>query len=391
VVSAFRWACTTVCLTLSVFPTQGQDSVQPQLDSFSFTPASVDTVSNPAQVTVSFTVTGKRSSVRSLEVTFVDPSGVFLERASANFRPAPSVTGSLIVTLPAFSNAGTWKVGSVFIADASGNTQTIDTDAIAAAGFPTTLQVSSAVDDAPPDLTGLAFARDSVDTTAAPAAVIVNFTATDNLAGVRYVELSLLSPSGSSTQRAKVNLTPAKTIAGSANFTLPRFSEAGTWTVNSAFLADAAGNTLILDTAGLVEKGFPTALSVTSSRDTAAPQLTAFSITPSEVNTGTAASTVLLNFRVTDDLSGVTTFQAAFVSPSGNQMQTASASFPGEVSVTGRTKIIFPQGSEPGTWTVASVFLSDAVGNTAILTEDDLAALGFSSHVTVTSTGRGAY
>ncbi|MGA2186416.1 MAG: hypothetical protein ABSH47_25655 [Bryobacteraceae bacterium] len=362
-----------------------QDAPPPQLSAFSFEPTSVETTSDPATVTVHFTLTGRSAGIVGFETAFVDPSGVSIQRASRSFAPAPSVSGSVTVTLPAFGTPGTWRVGSVFVSDAAGNTLSLDTDAISSAGFPTNLQVLSAVDSTPPNLTALSLSPDSIDTTAAPAEVKAHFTATDDFAGAKFLELSLLSPSGSETRRATVNLTPAKTVTGAVTFAFPRFSEAGIWTVASAYLADAAGNTLILDVDGLVEKGFPTTLTVMSSRDTTPPQLVALSFTPASIDT--AAANLVLSFQVTDDLSGATTFQAALSSPSGSQTLTASASFAAQTSVAGKANITFPKDSEPGNWTVTSVFLSDAVGNTAILTGDDLAGLGFPAQVGVTNTG----
>lgn len=126
----------------------------------------------------------------------------------------------------------------MFIADAAGNTRILDTDAIAARGFPTDLEVPSAVDDTPPELVALAFAPDFIDATAAAAEVVMNFTATDDLAGVKCLELTLVSPSESETRLATANLTPANKVRGSAVFNLSQFSEAGVWTLNSAFLAN---------------------------------------------------------------------------------------------------------------------------------------------------------
>src|SRR5207244_483821 len=45
----------------------------------------------------------------------------------------------------------------------------------------------------------------------------------------------------------------------------------------------------------------------------------------------------------------------------------------------------FPPHSEPGQWTMTTVFLSDAVGNTLVLDGEGLAGLGFRTTLNVTS------
>jgi hypothetical protein len=62
------------------------------------------------------------------------------------------------------------------------------------------------------------------------------------------------------------------------------------------------------------------------------------------------------------------------VSPSGTLSHSGSAIFPPAKEVTGTIDLTFPQSSEPGTWRVASVIVSDAAGNTLVLTEDAMAS-----------------
>jgi hypothetical protein len=268
-------------------------------------------------------------------------------------------------------------VARVFALDSAGNTLALDTDALAAAGLPTTLQVVSSVDNTAPKLDGLSFAPRAIDTRLGSAGITLNVMASDDLSGLRLFEATFVSPSGTATQRIRFDLTPAAVVNTSRTLTFPRFSEAGNWTLSAVFLADSAGNTLALDAEGLAAMGISETLTVESVQDTTPPRLAAFSLIPAETYTGDVAVKATVSFQVTDDLSGATAFQIGFSSPSGHIVQNAAASFAPSLSEAATATVVFPAGSESGIWTIAAVFLADAAGNTTTLTASDLAEHGF--------------
>src|SRR5258706_1714919 len=173
----------------------GDDSTPPELKSLRFTPESIDTSRGNAEVTLSFTASDDASGVNYIEATFLDPSGVFRRSASAKFAPAVAWTNSVKITFPRFSNSGTWILSHVFLSDAAGNTLVLDTDGLNGRGIPTRLEVRSAKDTVSPKLTALSFPA-QIDTSTGPDVVKVNYTATDDLSGVSYLEVSFSSPSG---------------------------------------------------------------------------------------------------------------------------------------------------------------------------------------------------
>jgi hypothetical protein len=360
---------------------------QPNLTAFNFTPTTINTASGPATVTVNFSATDSAAGIFYFETAFVDPTGVFFQRGSKLLVPSTSVTSSVTIPFPAFSNSGAWTVGGVFLLDTSGNTTFLTPDQLSGMGFPTVLQVNSTIDTTPPSLTSLSLSSSSLNTTSAPANLSVNFTATDPQAGVQTVQVSLLSPSGASSPTVTVTVPPTPTLTSAANFTFPKLSEAGTWTIQSVYIADAAGNTTILQTSDLMSSGFPTSFNVTSAKDTTPPTLVSLSFAPTAIDTKLGPAAVTVSFHATDDLSGVTTIQAGFVSPSGVNTAQASASFAANTNVTGTANAVFPMGSESGTWVLTSVFLSDAAGNTTTLATSDLAGRGIQTNLTVTNNG----
>ena len=118
--------------------------------------------------------------------------------------------------------------------------------------------------------------------------------------------------------------------------------------------------------------------------DTTAPALTAFSFTPSAINTTSASQTVTCTMTLTDALSGVTSATCLFVSPNSDYSQSCNAAAP--TSGTPQNGvwscvITFPRYSESDVWT-ALVFAPDAVGNNASI---DPSIQGLPSDLTITS------
>src|SRR6266404_2024652 len=86
----------------------GEDTTPPELKSLHFAPASIDTSTGAAEVTIDFTVTDDASGVNYFEASFLDPSGNGRQSASAKFPPTLSATHSVKVIFPHSSSAGTW-------------------------------------------------------------------------------------------------------------------------------------------------------------------------------------------------------------------------------------------------------------------------------------------
>ena len=393
-----------------------QDSTPPALSSFDFSPTSINTTAAFSDVTAHFTASDV-SGVAYFEIVFVSPSGATFLRASCSISPPVSpVTEAncpspVTVRFPQYASPGDWPVAAVVVIDGVGNL-TFLSDGSLPAGFQK-VSVTSVKDTTPPDLTAFSFTPASIDTTSASKDVTVSFTAADTVpnpnphndtaaSGVASFQVNFLSPSGSITQSATTSTSPA-------TVTFPKFSEAGTWTVGSVIVTDntrnnlfctpavcsapngvdADGNLIIVNTPGLTARGFSTTLTVTSTPDTTPPTLTSFSFTPTAVNVNSGPASVAVSFGATDgptaNPSGVTSFLAVFLSPSNSVALLASSTFAAVTPASGTPALIVPQGSEPGTWTVAFVYLTDAVGNTRLLDTSALNLLSFPTQFTITT------
>jgi hypothetical protein len=215
----------------------------------------------------------------------------------------------------------------------------------------------------------------------------VTFTAriTDALSGVSYWCVELFSQSGQQAQGQCFFEGPVSGDANNGTFqgtlTLPQYAEQGQWRVFRVTLFDRAGNWLALSGNELEMAGFPTALTVNSMQDTAAPTLEGFDFSPDMVDTSSSPASVTFTARITDALSGVSYWCVELFSQSGQQAQ-GQCFFEGPVSGdlnngTFQGTLTLPQYAEQGQWRVFRVTLFDRVGNWLALSADQLAALSF--------------
>lgn len=396
------------------------DTAPPQLQSFSFSPSSIDTTMGQQQVQVTLSVTDDLAGVdglpSALQVDFTSPSGAQRQLVSgfdaAGFTRTAgdglSGTWAGSITVPQFSEAGTWVVDAVLLRDEIGNQSTLNTVALQAS-YATTLVVASNQDVAPPQLQSFTFAPTTVDVSASSLPVTVTLGISEGLGGVdgppAALQIDFRSPSGQ--QRQLVSgfdpLTGFTRTSGDpqsgtwqGTVTVPQSSEAGAWVVESVLLRDAIGNETSLDTATL-NTSFSTVLNVASVPfDVSPPQLSSLSFTPTTVDTSGASAPVTVTLGVTDDLTGIdgvpATLQVDLRSPSGLQQQIVSGfdagsgftrTSGGATAGTWQGVATLPQFSEPGTWRIDAVSLGDMLGNDTSLDTAALVLAGFPTELVV--------
>ena len=363
-------------LTLVAMVSAGADTTAPELKALAFTPGTIDTSDSAREIALSFTVADDVSGATHFEAVFTDASGVFRQSASGRF--APTLAGSFTTKIffPRFSAPGPWMLSQVFLGDAANNTLVLDAEALVSRGFPTRLDVRSAQDVVRPTLTSLEFVPSRIDTSGGSKEVEVSLTAGDDLSGIDHIEIGFVSPSGVGRRTGWLKVAAARTIAGSVPVEFLRQSEAGQWTLDTVFLSDAANNTLALSAKDLSRLGFQTALQVISAQDSDPPILTSLRLSPDTIDTSTAQTKVQVEFRATDNLSGVSSMEVVFESPSRVSKQRGFAEFPLPNDISDSIKVSFPKLSEPGQWTLNSALVMDAAGNTLILDADRLAGMG---------------
>jgi hypothetical protein len=288
---------TTAALQAAGFPTtltiiSNPDTSPPKLVGLHLGPTSVN-VSFAQQsigVVVELTddISGVDYSCRNFcfsALVLQSPSGQQTQ-GSANYNFSLSggslLTGawSTFITLPRYSETGTWKIAYLYFRDGAGNAASFDTAGLQALGFPTNVQVVGVEDTTPPQLGSLSLSPTFINTSVTTETVTINFQASDNLSGLDFLagfasphfngtQIEFVSPSGQ--QRHSVNpynsifakLTGTPLVSTwQTQLTVPQFSEQGTWKINRISLKDEAGNYRNLDTAQLHAMGVQTDLIV---------------------------------------------------------------------------------------------------------------------------------
>src|SRR5258706_183860 len=184
--------------SVAALPALAQDTQPPVLTSFTFSPMAVDTTTSSATVTVTAQVTDNLSGVAAVDVDFVSPSGTQAGGCGMSLISGTNLNGTYqgTVGIPIYSEAGTWTVFYVYVADNINNNRTYHSSDLTALGFPTQLHVTSNQDLTPPALTSFTFSPMAVDTTTRSATVTGTAQVTDNLSGVAAVDVDFVSPSG---------------------------------------------------------------------------------------------------------------------------------------------------------------------------------------------------
>jgi len=245
-------------------------------------------------------------------------------------------------------------------------------------------------DTTPPTLHALSCSPSSVDVTNGPQTITCTATITDDLSGVAAEAGDIALESPSHIQDAFSGFEHTSGDQYTAELTIPRYAEAGTWRPASflaLYLTDQDGNSIFLDNSELVALGITVEVMVTDlTPDTAPPTLTALAVSPSAVDVTDAPQTVTVTATITDDLSGIPTDggDITFESPSGNDAafgffeRTSGDEFTASVTI--------PQSAESGLWRPAgfeAIYLADEVGNFVLLDESDLLSMGFNVAVAV--------
>jgi hypothetical protein len=376
----------------SVEQTGAGDSTAPSVRSLTFTPDPVDTSGAGRTVTVQTRLTDDRSGATTLNLQVAPPSGL-----SPRYVNMMRVSGDGLdgiwegkLSLPRYAETGTWRVSTLWAYDAASNVATLTAADLRAAGVTTSFSQTGSADTAAPELAELTWTPGSVDTSGAAQTVSVRARFTDDLSGLSTSSYGpyLTVQSFSGRQSASGSLTRVTGTALEATYegqiTVPRYSEAGAWTLKNLALADLAGNVRTLTAASVTAAGFDAGFTQTGTADTEPPALLSVSATPATVDSSYGPANVTVAAHITDALSGMGMYQGTFTftSRTGNQTLKGYIGYPASGSARdGRyqVNVSVPRYVEWGVWRLTHVELTDMVGNKAELDADDLAAAGLAA------------
>ena len=380
-----------------------EDITAPLLLDFEFVPPAVDTSQEARQIVVRARIFDDLSGVeegdtmhyRVSHVRFRGPEGVSTElvgefRPGSGYREQNLVSGDKydgvyesIVDVPRYAAQGTWEVSYVRLEDEAGNGRYLFADKLALLGFPTTFEQTGPGDSAAPVVTDFTVSPTSIDTSQGPQTITVEAGVTDDFSGVESVSAMFRSPA---YQRIHLFLSPTE-VPGrwSATGEVPRYSEQGTWRLEQIAVKDVAGNYGAVEHQELTAAGMDRSFEQTGPGDVVGPRLAGLDFTPKEINTSDGPQEITVTLRITDDLAGFNSGTISFWGPgkvcqisceSGHQAVRLTFYSSERVSGTETDgtyvgKMVLPQYSELGTWTVHWVQLHDNARNETFLIEDN--------------------
>ena len=226
-------------------------------------------------------------------------------------------------------------------------------------------------DSQAPQLTAFSLTPKHVDTSTQAQVVNIGFTVTDDQPGVGWAIARLHPTLPGSAQEVESRLDRVAEGALSAHYegtaTLPRGSISGEWGAE-VIVGDVTGNVdgllwWTLDTQ--FGPGAGTLVNDAATCDTTPPHVTAFSITPSHVDTTSVDQTFVVSATLADD-SGVEHGMASLTSGSGQTTGAWLQLVSGDATHGDYTGVVtLHRGSQPGVWKAEIDSLGDSLGNAA--------------------------
>jgi hypothetical protein len=237
----------------------------------------------------------------------------------------------------------------------------------------------------------------SANTSTQTQTLVASVTTKDNLAGVARITVEGFVTVSGHTYFTRGGTLVIKTPTAKAHtykvsFLVPKGVGSGTHTWSLLVTAvDAAGIVKSLTRAQLLAKHFTSTFKVASRTDVTPPKLTGLTFSTTSVNALSADQKVTVTVKATDSGAGVSAALVNLSTANGFTANVpphdyaAAASPTGAIgnSVTWKATLTIPRCSDPGTWTVANVQLTDATsspnggaGNTATYTTGQLSTKG---------------
>lgn len=269
--------------SVKTFTVFGQSDVTaPQLTQFNVSPTAINTGADRQNVTVTLTATDDFSGVNWGFVRFEDPTGNQIE--TGYFGPFEIKDGTSLdgryefnTDIRRYSRNGLWRLREIYLYDEIGNKRILKRSDLPG-GSVDAFTVSGTTDTMAPELTGLAIQQAPVNVSSRPQSVKVSFTATDELIGVDWIEMTYSHSSGadlkvSRSQRGENVFSSGNALNGSFDYWLevPMGSRNGLWQLTLVDVYDFTGNKTSFTTAQLVARGFASSFIVTGGSAVSTP------------------------------------------------------------------------------------------------------------------------
>ena len=371
-------------------PVAEEDVTAPELVEVTLDRSEIDVSSGAGIVDVTVTATDDISGIKSVELYFESPTEAQSAQRSARdpiMGTANEGTYALRLTLPRYGETGTWRLKYVWVRDEVGNHREYRAAELAALGLSASFDVvSTEKDTTAPEIVEVVLGSSEVGVSDGAGTIDVTVKATDDISGIKSVELYFESPTGAQSAQKSAR-DPLKGTSNDAEYafrlTLPQYSESGIWRLKYVWIRDKVGNNREYRAAELAALGLSASFEVVAAQeDLTPPELVAVILESSEVDVGTGTGTIDVKVKATDDLAGIASVELYFESPT--EMQSAQKSARDPIMGTANEgtyafRLTIPQYSEAGTWRLKYVWVRDEVGNHREYRAAELAALGLSA------------
>jgi uncharacterized protein YjdB len=207
-----------------------------------------------------------------------------------------------------------------------------------------------------PNLIGLTIVPTPVDVTTATKTVVVTGRITDaGGSGASQFSVTASALHGAFTNCVDTALDSGTTSDGmwSCSLTIPIGAEPGNWSL-IVLISDAGFSSKTYAAAELSAASLPTSFNVVSNWDQTAPVFHSLALSPSSVSVASGAQTVTVTANLTDERSGVGSFEFVATSQTGREAK-CSASAPSSGTMLNGTwscTITIPADAEAGDWRI---------------------------------------
>lgn len=361
-----------------------QDNTPPTLNSFSFSPASVQ-LSDNIKVAFSLSASDAQNKVEKIIVEFSPEKNGGSNSQTFSKIDFASVNLSGEIDFGKNPKSGLYLV-SIYLEDDKKNKITLSSNDLSGMGFNSTFEIieNTTVDNTPPKLIGFTFSPTQLDLSSKTLSVEYQLNISDDISGLDEATINFASPGKGNSKSETLRKLSGLSADLSGTIDFEKNPDSGIWLV-SITLKDKSGNQITFSSGELNGRGFPSALEISETKDLTPPQLNGFSFSPGEIDLASEQRTVSFVVEASDDISGVEEVTVEF-SPSGNggsksetfrKIGNSVASLSGSIDL----------GKNPSTgiWN-AKVSLKDGAGNQSNYSSAELSTKNFPSTLEVKDT-----
>ncbi|MBU1099793.1 MAG: T9SS type A sorting domain-containing protein [Bacteroidetes bacterium] len=248
--------------TLEIFTTE--DITPPVLQSFSFSPDSLDLSGSDLSVLFDLRATDDLSGISKINLSFEPISNGGGEAVRFDKINSTSFQITDIFTFKKSSKEGIWRA-SIEIEDNEKNKITYTADDLEDLGISSTLFLRTSADITPPVLVDFYFSPDSIFVGENDIIVSYTISATDDLSGIDEINIIFNPEENGGNQSLKIKKIDTINFSQSGEIEFNRNSKTGNWFV-SLELSDNSKNQIVYSAEELASLGFSSKLIIGSQK-----------------------------------------------------------------------------------------------------------------------------